>query len=101
MPSGKVALGTLGRFARGNALALVALFVALGGTSVALTTTGSPATKKIFACENKRTGLLRISREEPHCTRFERLVVWNQQGPAGPAGETGSSGAEGATGPKG
>ena len=53
---------------------------------------------RINACQNKKSGALRISKK---CKKNEKKVSWNTTGPAGPAGPAGAAGATGATGPAG
>lgn len=74
-------------------IAFVALFVALGGTSVALNSAGVPDPAGVFhACVNKRTGALRLVNKGARCrTRAtkraaaEKAIEWSQTGPAGPS----------------
>jgi hypothetical protein len=73
------------------AVALAVLVAAGGGLALAATTSSSV----IKACENKRSGALRIARK---CRHNERRVSWNIQGPQGNRGFAGSKGIKGATG---
>ena len=76
---------------RQNAIALLALFLALsGGYAIAATT----APRTITACANNRTGALFLS-THGHCTKTEKKVAWNQRGPQGVQGKTGMTGAPG------
>lgn len=71
-------------------LSVMALVVAVGGVALA---SGSPSTKVIHACKNRRTGALRIGIK---CGRHERSVIsWNKAGQAGPQGIQGQTGPAG------
>jgi hypothetical protein len=52
----------------------------------------------IYACVNKRTGAARVFTRIPRCSRHERRVAWDTQGPAGRTGATGKTGPTGRTG---
>jgi hypothetical protein len=79
-----------------TALALLALFVALGGTGYALTSSGA-STTIIHACVNDKTGALRIVGSSTACHgrhgvhAGEHAVGWNATGPSGPVGPVGPS----------
>ena len=79
-----------------TALALLALFVALGGTGYALTSSGTSSTV-IHACVNDKTGALRIVGTSTVCHRRrgghpgEHAIDWNATGPSGPVGPVGPS----------
>jgi hypothetical protein len=86
-------------FVRSNGIAFVALFVALGGTSYAVTSTSLVSSHgAISACVNKKTGALHLVASGSKCHGKRELVTWNQQGVAGVAGAAGSAGSAGATG---
>jgi Collagen triple helix repeat (20 copies) len=106
------------RLTYGNALATVAIFVAMGGGAYAVS--AIPARNRVtYACFKKKTGQLRIVAKSKKCTRSERRLAWDQQGlqgpqgglgppgpagpfgPAGSIGQNGAAGATGATGPAG
>ena len=72
-------------------VALIALIVALSGTSYAI---GRASSGTITACQNKTTGALAIKKK---CSKKEKSVSWNQSGPPGATGATGAPGATGAT----
>jgi collagen triple helix repeat protein len=55
----------------------------------------------IIGCQKPGTGFLRVVREASDCRRKERVVTWNERGPAGPQGPAGPAGAQGAVGPPG
>ena len=67
---------------RGQAIAILALFLALsGGYAIAATT----SSKTITVCANKKTGVLYLH-NHGRCTRKQTRISWNQQGPQGPTG---------------
>lgn len=74
-------------------VAYLALFIALGGSAYAVS---GGSTGKIRACVS-RSGVLRVLRGA-HCSKGQKLLVWNQQGIQGPQG---GSGAQGPPGPQG
>lgn len=75
-------------YTRANAIAIAALFLALGGGYAIAATTAS---KTITACASKRTGELFLS-THGRCTKTQQKVAWNQQGPQGLQGMTGATG---------
>jgi hypothetical protein len=89
-------------YLRRNVLAVLSLFVALGGSSYALTVRGLVGTDgKLYACVTKGSGGVRLVHDTTTCRRREMLVVWNQQGPSGPPGIRGPKGDPGSPGPNG
>jgi hypothetical protein len=79
-------------------IALLALFLALGGTSYAVTGGFSAASGgKLSACVKKKGGAMRLL-TRGRCRRTERSISWNQQGLPGLAGSPGSPGGTGAAG---
>jgi len=75
------------RFARGNTVGLVALAVALIGTSYAVTANRFVgADGQVTACVKSKSGAIRLVPEGKACRKSEQQVTWSQQGPAGPAG---------------
>jgi hypothetical protein len=90
---------------RQQPIALLALFVALGGTSFAATrSTAKPpaaADDVIHGCVGKHTGRLRIVDSPIRCGSLETPISFNREGrpgPQGPAGKRGPAGAQGDTG---
>ena len=77
---------------RGQAIAILALFLALSGGYALAATTRS---KTITVCANKKTGLLYLH-SHGRCTRKQTRISWNQQGPQGPEGAQGPQGPAGA-----
>jgi hypothetical protein len=68
---------------RGQAVAYVAIFLALGG-GYAL---AAAKNKTIHSCVVKKTGELLI---KARCDRGQSRLVWNQRGPQGPQGPQGA-----------
>ncbi len=66
-------------------VAYAALFIALGGTAVAVTKPAPSPT--VTACYSKRTGALRILLTG-RCRRSERKIAWNKQGVPGTVNTT-------------
>lgn len=94
--------GQAGGFVRRHAIGLVALFVALGGTSYALSSTG--ANGVVSACVKNKGGAVRLVKKGGKCHKGEHHASWNKQGvtgPDGPRGGVGPQGAQGIQGPKG
>jgi hypothetical protein len=80
-------------------LALLALFLAVGGTSYAVSTHGFVGPGGVLrACANTRTGALHLIKPGKHCGRREQILVWNERGQPGPAGLKGASGSPGSPG---
>lgn len=90
-------------YARRHHVGLLALFVALGGTSLAATQIPGPG-GVIHACYQKRSGALNVVAATKRCRRGERALAFNQTGPQGaqgiqgPAGQPGAPGKDGAPG---
>jgi hypothetical protein len=72
-------------FARNNVIGLLALFVALGGTTYAA---ARGSTGKLHACVSG-DGSVRLVKAGKRCAKGQRAVVWNVKGPAGPRGANG------------
>lgn len=102
-------------YIRRHHVALLALFVALGGTSYAAITSIPDAGGVFHGCVNPQTGALRVVTSASSCHQStvvrrgrrrvrvpaEIAIAWNQQGRQGPLGKTGKNGTTGATGPQG
>ena len=81
------------QFVFNNAVGLLALVVALGGTSYAVTAkrfVGSDG--KVHACAKNRGGAVRLVHGNGKCRRAEQKVAWSQAGPQGAAGKDGQPG---------
>ena len=86
-------------------VALLALFVALGGTGYAVLSGGIPDKSGVFhGCANRSTGALRLVSSASKCRKKkgkrpgELAVLWSQRGPAGAPGANGTNGTPGANG---
>jgi hypothetical protein len=88
-------------FVRQNAVALLALSVALGGTSYAATTKFVGKNGRVTACATTATGAIRLVTKGAKCRKGEQKVTWSQRGPAGARGPAGPAGLPGAPGPAG
>jgi hypothetical protein len=90
-------LGRIATFLRGNVVALLALFVALGGTSYAVT--GGFVTKsgQLSGCVGT-SGTLKLLKPGRRCAKGQKPVAWNVAGPTGAQGRVGAVGASGTTG---
>jgi hypothetical protein len=87
------------QFVFNNAVGLLALVVALGGTSYALTSKRFVGTDgKVHACAKNRGGAVRLVHGNGKCRRGEQKVAWSQTGPRGAAGAAGKDGAPGPAG---
>jgi hypothetical protein len=84
-------------YVRRHHLGLLAVFIALGGTSYAALHRPR-ATPTIHACASKQTGALTLAGAHDRCRRGQRKVNWAIKGPPGAAGRNGSAGASGHTG---
>jgi Collagen triple helix repeat (20 copies) len=106
-------------------VALIALFVALGGTSYAVTGLGSSSARRFYACVTQTFHTLNLTNASAACPAGERKISWDPTGqrgargprgakgpggipgstgaigPQGPQGNAGASGAQGAPGPRG
>jgi hypothetical protein len=88
-------------YVRSNALGAAALFVALGGASLAVTRSSYVARDgTVHACVS-RSGAVRFAKVGRSCGRRSSLVVLNQKGTRGAQGLQGAPGAQGAAGGQG
>ena len=92
--------GGVGGFARQNAIALVALFVALGGGAIAATGGGGflSRTGTINGCVASKGGVLKVVQPGKRCPRHTVAVRFNAVGRPGATGATGKTGATGSPG---
>jgi hypothetical protein len=110
------ALTVVAGWLRRNIVALVALFIALGGTSYAVTVHTRSSSGRLYACVTGKFGTLNLTRASAVCPRGETKISWNRtgrpglqgaqgprgaRGPTGAAGPRGAAGATGAAGPSG
>jgi hypothetical protein len=79
-----------------TAIALVALVLAAGGVSWAVTRAAAPAV--ITACTSPSSGNIMMLSSTGSCTAGATTVQWNQQGPTGPQGVPGLIGPKGPAG---
>jgi hypothetical protein len=89
-------------FVKQHAIALMALFIALGGTSYAVSSAAETSKVrnkgKIFACVAKNGRALSLTTRAAGCPKGARKIVWNKAGRRGAKGKRGAAGAIGATG---
>jgi hypothetical protein len=78
-------------------LACVAVLLAAGGVATGATGSGSQNARKIVACADQDTGVLRIATKD-HCPKDARRVAWKLNGSPGPAGPQGENGLDGVDG---
>ena len=85
----------------GRAIVIAGLVVVALASTTAIAGAGAAAEGVIVACQKPGKGFLRVVRDASDCKRNERVVTWNERGPAGPAGPQGSIGPAGPAGPAG
>jgi hypothetical protein len=83
---------------RRQPIALLALFVALGGTSFAATRPGDGSQDVIHGCIADGSGRLRIVDPGARCGSRETPIAFNREGRRGPQGPAGNPGPAGAAG---
>src|ERR1700722_8268136 len=95
---------------RRNVVALVALFIALGGTSYAVTGHMRSSSGRLYACVTHKFNTLNLTGASAICPHGEAKISWNRtgmpglrgaRGPGGARGSTGAAGPRGAAGPAG
>lgn len=91
----------VGTYLRQHHLALIALFVALGGTSYAAVSGIPGSDGQLHGCYSKSSGSLRLVKSGKKCRKGEKAIAWSQRGARGVAGASGATGATGAGGPQG
>lgn len=103
------------RYLRTHHLAMLALFIAMGGSSYAVTSAkqaGPAATQRtIYACITAKHNTFNLSSRRARCPKGQKKIYWNvmgvngRNGTAGPVGPTGPAGSatvvEGSAGPAG
>jgi hypothetical protein len=96
-------IARIATYLRGNTLALLALFVALGGTSYAAAGGFVAKNGQLAGCI-AGNGALKVLKPGRRCAKGQTAVAWNVTGrtggigPVGPVGAVGAAGARGATG---
>ncbi|WP_037409916.1 collagen-like domain-containing protein [Candidatus Solirubrobacter pratensis] len=89
-------------FARRHALGAAALFIALGGTSYAVTgDMTQKQSKTYYACVTAHFHTLNLSTEKGKCGSGERKISFSAAGPRGEKGAAGARGLQGLAGPGG
>jgi collagen triple helix repeat protein len=91
-------LGTWWTFVTRHSVALVALFLALGGTSFAVTSAGSNRGTTYYACVTARFHTMNLTTKHGSCRAGERKISFNAEGRRGPGGKPGATGPQGASG---
>jgi hypothetical protein len=86
-------------YVRRHHVALLALFVVLGGTSFAAVKTIVGRDGVIHGCFKNRGGALRVLPASRKCARGESTIAWNRDGRPGVPGIQGPSGPQGEIGP--
>jgi hypothetical protein len=86
------------RYLANNALAVLALFVALGGASYAATGGFSGSGGSLHGCVGSH-GRLTVLKQGHHCKAGQTAIRWSVTGPPGARGPAGSPGPEGAPNP--
>jgi Collagen triple helix repeat (20 copies) len=100
IPAAMGRLRGVGRYLRQHHIALLALFLALGGTSYAATAHGG-SSGRLYACVTQRFHTVNLTTASATCPRGNVKISWNRTGPPGPRGLRGASGATGRRGPQG
>jgi hypothetical protein len=85
------------RYLGNNALGVLALFVALGGTTYAATGGFTGPGNTLSACVGAN-GSLTLLKSGKKCRKGQQKIAWNQTGPQGAKGATGATGATGPSG---
>ena len=85
------------RYLGNNALGVLALFVALGGTTYAATGGFAGPGNTLSACVGGN-GSLTLLRSGKKCRKGQQKIAWNQTGPQGAKGATGATGPSGIAG---
>jgi hypothetical protein len=80
-----------------NVAATLALVFAMSGGAIAASGGFSSSNGVLQACV-KEDGSLKLLKSGKKCGKGQKLVSWDQGGPAGPKGTTGATGAPGPTG---
>ena len=83
-------------YGRAIVIACVTAFAIASATAFA--GAGARADGVIVGCQKPGKGFLRVVRDADDCRRNERIVTWNERGPAGPQGAAGPAGVPGPTG---
>jgi hypothetical protein len=71
---------TVGAYLRQHHVALVALFIALGGTSYAAVDRVASSSRPLYACVTPRYHTLNLSSASGICPGGEAKISWNRSG---------------------
>ena len=82
----------------GRAIVIAGVTAIAFASVTALAGAGARADGVIVGCQKPGKGFLRVVRDADDCRRNERIVTWNERGPAGPQGPAGPAGAPGPAG---
>ena len=94
-------------YLRQHHIALLALFIALGGTSYAVAGRGPSSAGRFYACVTQAFHTLNLTSASAACPPGQYKISWNRtgqrgaRGPLGPKGSPGPPGSQGASGPQG
>jgi hypothetical protein len=83
---------------RQQPIALLALFVALGGTSFAAVSAKGASSNVVLGCVGDRTGQLRVVDSAVRCGSRETPISFNREGDQGKTGARGKAGDDGTNG---
>jgi hypothetical protein len=83
------------RLTYANVVVTLALILAMTGFAAAAIPDAGGA---IHGCYQKRTGVLRVIGAGRRCSKGEKPISWNQQGPRGRDGSNGTNGTNGSNG---
>ena len=83
----------------GRAIVIAGVTVIAFASATAFAGAGARADGTIVGCQKPGKGFLRVVRDASDCRRNERVISWNERGPAGPQGPKGDTGAAGPAGP--
>jgi hypothetical protein len=88
------------KFLKNNAVSLMAVFVALGGTAVAATGPARVSTDNgiLYACVTPAHKTLNLSTKTAACPRGQAKIAWRASGAEGSRGARGSTGKAGSAG---
>ena len=82
----------------GRAIVIAGVTAIAFASATAFAGAGARADGVIVGCQKPGKGFLRVVRDASDCRRNERIVTWNERGPAGPQGPAGPAGAPGPAG---
>ena len=82
----------------GRAIVIAGVTAIAFASATAFAGAGARADGVIVGCQKPGKGFLRVVRDASDCRRSERVLTWNERGPAGPQGPAGPAGAPGPAG---